>query len=102
MFTEAIKRARADGVVIPEAFIPRRCRASFVTAMRSARADYADLQAYVGQSVRTVLSQHYDHVSISRLEEIADLAQDMHDCNGCFSLAGSDEIESGVRTSESR
>jgi len=44
----------------------RKLRASFVTDMRGTGADYCDLQVYVGQSVGTVMSAHYDRLYLSR------------------------------------
>ena len=38
-------------------------------------ADFADLQAYVGQTPKSVMAIHYDHVGAERFEKIADLAQ---------------------------
>ena len=72
--------ARSDGVDLAPKLVAMKLRATFVTAMsekREKRADYADLQTYVGQSVGTVMSAHYDHVSTERLRKIADLAQGM-------------------------
>jgi integrase len=65
----------AGGVDLPPRFIPRKLRASFVTAMRGAGADYADLQTYLGHSVGTTMSVHYDRPSLERLARIAALAQ---------------------------
>jgi len=65
----------AGGVDLPPRFIPRKLRASFVAALRGAGADYADLQTYIGHSVRTTMSAHYDRASLERLGRIATLAQ---------------------------
>jgi len=56
-------------------FTACKLRHTFITAMREQRVDYPDLQTYVGQTVGTVLTVHYDHVSLERLRKIADLAQ---------------------------
>ena len=55
----------------------RKLRASFMTAMREMGYDYCDLQVYVGQSVGTVMSAHYDRPSAERLGKIAGLAEGM-------------------------
>jgi integrase len=77
--TRALARARKAGLDLPGRFVPRKLRATFVTAMRSLGADYCDLQRYVGQAVPTVLSQHYDRVSAERLGAIEELAQRVFD-----------------------
>ena len=77
-----LKRAREDGVDLPSRFVARKLRATFATAMRSMGADYADLQTYLGQTVPTVLSRHYDRVGHERLGKIADLAQKVFDGEG--------------------
>ena len=71
-----VKRPHRRGRV-PSKFIARKLRASFVTAMRGTDCDYCDLQVYVGQSVGTVMSAHYDKPGIERLGKIAGLAQEM-------------------------
>ena len=45
--------------------------------MRGMGTDYWDLQFYVGQSVGTVMSAHYDRPPLERLGKIAGLAQEM-------------------------
>ena len=72
---------------LPPAFLPRKLRASFVTAVRSAGADLEDLQAYVGQTPKSVMSIHYDHVGMERFQRIADLAEELHEGEGHFGLA---------------
>jgi len=74
-FRKAIDAAKADGVDLAPRFMARKLRATFVTALRDMGADYADLQTYVGQTIGTVLTVHYDHASTERLRKIADLAQ---------------------------
>ena len=77
-------RCRLDGVDLPPKFIPRRLRASFVTALRSAGADIAVLQAYLGQAPTSILSAHYDQIDDTRLGRIVDLAQDLFEGKGAF------------------
>jgi len=74
-FRAAIDAARADGVDLAPKFTACKLRHTFITAMRGLRADYPDIQTYVGQTVGTVLTVHYDHASLERLRRIADLAQ---------------------------
>lgn len=93
IFSKAISRARSKGVDLPPAFIARRLRASFVTGVRSAGADFADLQAYIGQTPRDVLSAHYDHVGIDRFQVIANLAQGLHE--GSISTEREDSADGG-------
>ena len=76
LYRASLKAARKDEMDLPKHFIARTLRASSVTAMRSMGADYTDLQSYVGQSVGTVLSEHYDHVGMKRLEKIAEVAEE--------------------------
>lgn len=84
LYRNALRRAKNAGIEFPPSFMPRKLRATFATAMRTGRADYADLQRYIGHSVPTVLSQHYDFASLDRLAEIAIIAQHLHDLTGPF------------------
>ena len=77
-------QCRLDRVDLPPKFIARRLRASFVTALRSAGADIAVLQAYLGQAPTTILSAHYDQIDDTRLRRIADPAQDLFERKGAF------------------
>lgn len=89
LWREALDRARRAGVAVPPEFTPRRLRASFVTAMRTARADFEVLQRYIGHRPASILSAHYDDVSKDRLEDIARLAQDLFEGKGAFADASS-------------
>lgn len=84
LYRNALRRARNAGIEFPPSFMPRKLRATFATAMRTGRVDYADLQRYIGHTVPTVLSQHYDFASLDRLAEIAAVAQQLHDLTGPF------------------
>ena len=57
---ESIEAAREVEVDLPEGFVARKLRASFVTAMRKGRADFEDLQGYIGHAPASILSEHYD------------------------------------------
>lgn len=70
-----LREARRDGVCLPVRFTARRLRASFVTALREAGADFAVLQRYIGHAPNSILSAHYDCVGICRLRGIAELAE---------------------------
>lgn len=84
LYRNALRRARNAGIEFPPSFMPRKLRATFATAMRTGRVDYADLQRYMGHTVPTVLSQHYDFASLDRLAEIAAIAQQLHELTGPF------------------
>ena len=76
--TAAKNRKREDGsneLILPERFVPRKLRATFVTLLRTAKVDFATLQVYIGHAPTTILSEHYDKVDLKRLSEIAMLAQ---------------------------
>jgi hypothetical protein len=64
--------------------MPRKLRATFVSLMRGARADFADLQAYIGHRPATTLSAHYDEGSMERLAAVARLAQGLAEGSGAF------------------
>ena len=75
-WAKALARARSHGVDIPEKFIPRRLRASFITAMRKRGADFAVLERYIGHAPSTLLSERYDKLDMERMRPIAALAQE--------------------------
>jgi len=83
---KALSKARL-ALDLPARFVPRKLRASFVTALRSAGADLALVQKYVGHRPLTVLSAHYDDVTLDRLRVLAGLAQDLFEGKGAFEAA---------------
>ncbi len=85
---KALRRARQDGLNIPEKFTPRRLRGSFVTAMRKAGVDIHVLQAYIGHQPTTILTEHYDTVDIDRMRPISALAQELFEGSGAFKETG--------------
>lgn len=91
----ALDAARADGIELPRAFVPRKLRASFVTAMRTADADFGLLQAYIGHAATSVLQAHYDHLDLERLRRVSDLAQTLAD--GCSPYAEKGDTRSSER-----
>ncbi len=84
LWTAALRRARRDGIDIPAGFTARKLRATFVTAIRSAGADFEALQKYIGHAPSSVLSAHYDRIDGSRLAPIAILAEDLFEARGAF------------------
>jgi len=90
IWSDAVDRAQEHGVATPGKFTPRRLRASFVTAMRTAGADFEILQRYIGHTPTSILSAHYDHVSIDRLRSIATLSQELFEQSGAFTKRESD------------
>jgi integrase len=80
----ALERARTSGLNVPEAFTPRRLRATFVTALRRAGADLELLQAYIGHQPGSVLAAHYDKIDNERLGVITALAQELYEGAGAF------------------
>ena len=74
MWQKALRLARAD-LDLPQAFVPRKLRGTFATAVRSEGCDHFDVERYIGHMPSSVLSQHYDHVDADRLRKIADVAQ---------------------------
>lgn len=85
LWTAALRRARRDGLDLPKGFTARRLRASFVTAMRVAGADFEVLQKYIGHAPASTLSAHYDMLHSARLVPIALLAEDLLQRRGRFS-----------------
>lgn len=85
LWGKTLSQAKSDHVSLPGTFVAYKLRASFVTAMRKAGADFADLQAYIGHTPSTILSMHYDHLEMSRLKNISSLAQDLYLAKGKFS-----------------
>ena len=75
---------------LPKAFTPRLLRSSFVTAMRTASADFEVLQAFIGHSPTSILSAHYDKIGLERMKPIADLAEDLYHARGSFEDATSE------------
>jgi site-specific recombinase XerC len=84
LWADALARARRDGVELPEAFTPRKLRASFVTAMRVAGADFAVLQRYIGHAPSSILAAHYDRIDQERMRPVASLAQSLAEGAGAF------------------
>ena len=80
---DAAKDRKAK-LTIPALFTPRKLRASFVTAMRSAGADFELLQRYIGHAPSSILAAHYEAVTLDRLRPIADLAQELATKTGAF------------------
>lgn len=54
-----INRARLSGVNIPEGFVPRRLRASFITAGIHAGVRETFLGHYVGHAAKNIIAAHY-------------------------------------------
>ncbi|OPZ08653.1 MAG: site-specific tyrosine recombinase XerC [candidate division BRC1 bacterium ADurb.BinA292] len=77
MWQEALGAARVAGVDLPEGFIARRMRASFVTAMREGGADFAVLQRYIGHRPDTTMTMHYERIGVERLKAVATLAEQL-------------------------
>lgn len=92
---EALTKACADGIKVPEAFTARRLRSTYVTALRGAGADFAVLQRYIGHAPSTILSAHYDKVDMARLKSIADLGQDLYDGSGVFDEKKTPPLKNG-------
>ncbi|MCE5228850.1 site-specific integrase [bacterium] len=74
---EAHRAAKAGGIKLPSKFIPRKLRATFVTHLRKAGADFSLLESYIGHAPKTILAAHYDHIDMDRLRTLANLAQDL-------------------------
>lgn len=87
LWAEAMDAAKLAGVKLAPLFVPRKLRASFVTALRGVGADLADLQAYIGHAPATILSAHYDKTDLGRLKKIADLGQQLFEGSGAFKEA---------------
>ncbi len=84
VLSDSLTRAQGASIKLPDDFISRRLRATFVTAMRGAGADLGELQAYCGHRQGTILGAHYDKITLDRLRKIADLADDMAHLRGVF------------------
>lgn len=84
-------------IKLPEGFIPRKLRSSFATAMREARADFECLQKYLGHRPGSVLSAHYDHISLDRLREIAALGDDLVSGRRAFAEAENADVKNACK-----
>ncbi len=93
MWSEALARAirknveadqPVEAIDLPAKFIPRKLRATFVTAMREAGADFETLQKYIGHAADSILSAYYDKVSMERLRQVAELGQQLYKGSGVF------------------
>ena len=89
-WTDALRKARKDGLQLPEAFVPRLLRSSFITAMRTAGADFEVLQAFIGHEPASVLSARYDRIDIERMKPIAELAEDLYRARRAFEITADD------------
>ncbi|NQU41822.1 site-specific integrase [bacterium] len=84
LWRNALANARRAGMDLPEHFVPKKLRDTFVTHLRKAGVDFAVLQSYIGHAPSTVLSAHYDHVDDERLRQISGLAQDLFEGTNAF------------------
>ena len=77
-----------DAFEAPSGFMPRKLRATFVSAVGDLNAEAKldaegnTLRFYVGQKPTSVLTAHYDVPSLERLGKIAGLAQGCSGRNG--------------------
>lgn len=94
-WANALAEARGQGIDIPDRFIPRKLRATFCSAMRTAGVDLECLQVYIGHRPETLLAQRYDPVGVDRLRSIARMSQHLYELSGPFAEGVKDTIKTG-------
>ena len=92
IWRDVLIRAKSSGKDFPKRFVPRKLRASFVTAMRTAGADLEVLQAYIGHAPTNILSAYYDHISMDRFLAISRLSQEMFEATGALKKTSKEAI----------
>ena len=93
IWSKALRSAKKEDVSIPEKFVARKLRSSFVTALRKTGADFEELQTYIGHAPSSILSAHYDRMDLERLSRIARLSQELYEGIRAFEKKQSESLK---------